>query len=210
MADACYTVRATTHEQVTAYIKKLDLPLTNNNYQYENAVKLVANARRVLTPIYNPAASNITGMSKLLDTDSDVSAIKSTDIATINSITKKSKARAKQKSTTNNVAPHAITTWQDAQDEADHANWLPKSSWDPKKASRRPSLPKWAAPSPTPSYALPTAATTKGLTNTTWPTSLPPSYKVPTAHTVVTSSPYYRTSSTTDSTFNKKLVTNVK
>ena len=96
MVDACYTVRATTREQVTAYIQKLDPPATNNNYQYDDAVKLVANARRVLTSIYNPTARNGSGMSKLIDTDSAISAIKSTDIATINSIIKKSNARAKQ------------------------------------------------------------------------------------------------------------------
>ena len=86
-----------TREQVTAYIQKLDLHATNNNYQYDGAVKLVANARRVLTSIYNPTSSNGSGMSKLLDADIAISAIKSTDIATINSIIKKSNARAKQK-----------------------------------------------------------------------------------------------------------------
>ena len=91
MADACYTARATTRKQVTAYIQKIDLPLTNNNYQYDDAVKLVANTRHVLTSIYNPTASNGTGMSKLLDAGSAISAIKSTDIATINSIIKKLK-----------------------------------------------------------------------------------------------------------------------
>ena len=97
MVDACYTVRATTREQVTAYIQKLDLPATNNNYQYDDAVNLVANARRVLTSIYNPTASDGSGMSKLRNADSAISDIKSTDIATINSIIKKSNAQAKQK-----------------------------------------------------------------------------------------------------------------
>ena len=123
MADACYTTRDTTRKQVTAYIQKLDPPATNNNYQYDDAVKLVANARRVLTSIYNPTASDGSGMSKLLDADSVISAIKSTDIATINLIIKKSNAQAKQKSTADYVVPPpTIATRQDTQDEADRAN----------------------------------------------------------------------------------------
>ena len=122
MVDACYTVRATTREQVMAYIQKLDLPATKTNYQYDDAVKLVANTCRVLTSIYNRTASDKTGMSKLLDADSAISEIKSTDIATINSIIKKLNAQAKQKSTTEYVVPPEITTRQDAQDKADRAN----------------------------------------------------------------------------------------
>ena len=97
MADACYTARATTREQVTAYNQKLDLPATNNNYQYDDAVKLISNTRRVLTVIYNLTTSNGSGMSKLLDADSAISVIKSTDITTINLIIKKLDARAKKK-----------------------------------------------------------------------------------------------------------------
>ena len=96
MTDACYTMRATTREQVTEYIQKIDLPSTNKNYQYDNAVNLFANSHRVLTSIYNLTVSDGLVMSKLLDADSSISAIKSTDIATINSIIKKSNARAKQ------------------------------------------------------------------------------------------------------------------
>ena len=61
-------------------------------------------------------------MSKLIDTDSAISAIKSTDIATINSIIKKSNARTKQKSTVDYVVPPTIATRQGAQNEADRAN----------------------------------------------------------------------------------------
>ena len=96
--------------------------MTNNNYQYDDAVKLAANTCRVLTSIYNRTASDKTGMSKLLDADSAISEIKSTDIATINSIIKKLNAQAKQKSTTEYVVPPEITTRQDAQDKADRAN----------------------------------------------------------------------------------------
>ena len=76
----------------------------------------------MLTSIYNPTASNGSGMSKLLDADSDISAIKSTDIATISSIIKKLNAWAKQKFTANYVVPPAIATRQDAQDKSNPAN----------------------------------------------------------------------------------------
>ena len=167
MADACYTARATTREQITAYNQKLDLPATNNNYQYDDAVKLIANTRRVLTVKYNLTTSNSSGMSKLLDADGAISVIKSTDITTINSIIRKSNARAKKINSGIRSPPLQSPHGRTHRTSPTTPTRPQNPSWEPKKASRRQSLPRWAAPSPTPSYAPPTAKTTKGLTNTT-------------------------------------------
>jgi hypothetical protein len=95
MVEACYTVQATTKQQVLDGIKKLTLQ-TNKNGQYmHNAILLLQKGiRRVLQSQFNP--SNLDkGMEKLLDTGyNQLTLVKLTNAITAGSVIKKAKQNA--------------------------------------------------------------------------------------------------------------------
>ncbi len=94
MAEACYTARATTKQQVIKGIGKLALQ-TNEHGQYtHDAILLLQKGIRcVLVSEFNP--SNLgKGMEKLLkDGTSLLTNVKSTNAITANSVLKAAKAR---------------------------------------------------------------------------------------------------------------------
>jgi hypothetical protein len=92
MAEACYTARATTKQQVLDGINKLTLQ-TNEHGQYtHDAILLIQNgSRRVLVSQFNPSDSG-KGMVKLLDDgDNILTQVKSTDAITAGSVQKLAK-----------------------------------------------------------------------------------------------------------------------
>ncbi len=95
MAEACYTARATTKQQVIKGIRKLALQ-TNKHGQYtHNAILLLQKGiRRVLVSHFNP--SNLgKGMEKLLEDGMNLlTNVKLTNAITVNSVLKAAKARA--------------------------------------------------------------------------------------------------------------------
>jgi hypothetical protein len=119
MAEACYTARATTKQQVLDGIKKLTLQ-TNKNGQYmQDAILLLQKGIHVLQSQFNPSNPG-KGMEKLLDTgDNQLTMVKSTDAITAGSVIKKAKQNAKVLSilTGKTILP-IITTRAEAQEEA--------------------------------------------------------------------------------------------
>ena len=129
MADACYTARATTKQQVLDGIEKLTL-LKNENGQYtHDAILLLQKGiTRVLISQFNPSDPG-NGMKKLLDDgDNLLTTVKATDAVTAGAVLQASKAKAAQKSTTTGVtvAP-AIVKRIEAQEEADRLNVINQS-----------------------------------------------------------------------------------
>jgi len=100
MADACYTARATTKQQVLDGIEKLTL-LKNENGQYtHDAILLLQKGIiRVLNSQFNPSDPG-NGMKKLLDDgDNLLTRVKATDAVTADAVLKESKDEAKSQST---------------------------------------------------------------------------------------------------------------
>ncbi len=124
MAEACYTARATTKQQVLDGINKLTLH-TNEHGQYtHNAILLIQKGiQRVLVSQFNPSDPG-KGMVKLLDDgDNILTQVQSTDAITAGSVLKLAKKRADELSTTTGktVLP-TFTTQTEAQEEADRLN----------------------------------------------------------------------------------------
>jgi hypothetical protein len=124
MAEACYTVQATTKQQILDGMEKLTLQ-TNENGQYtHNAILLLQKGiRHVLQSQFNPS-NPCKGMEKLLDTgDNQLTLVKSTDAITAGSVIKKTKQNTKVLSilTGITILP-IITTQAEAQEEADQMN----------------------------------------------------------------------------------------
>ncbi len=95
MAEACYTGRATTKQQVIEGIGKLALQ-TNKHGQYtHDAILLLQKGiRRVLVSQFNPSDLG-KGMEKLLEDGTNLlTNKKSTDAIMANSVLKAAKARA--------------------------------------------------------------------------------------------------------------------
>jgi hypothetical protein len=95
MAEACYTARATTKQQVLDGINKLTLQ-TNEHGQYtHNAILLIQKGiQRVLVSQFNPSDPG-KGMVKLLDDgDNILTRIQSTDAIMAGSVLKSAKKRA--------------------------------------------------------------------------------------------------------------------
>jgi hypothetical protein len=129
MAEACYTVRATTKQQVTRGIGKLTLQ-TNKNGQYtHDAILLLQKGiRRVLISQFNPSNPG-KGMEKLLkDRSNLLTNVKSTNAIMANSVlrTAKNKADAAWKAALATIAP-TITSQSEAQEEADRLNVINQS-----------------------------------------------------------------------------------
>jgi hypothetical protein len=95
MAEACYTARATTKQQVLHGVNKLTLQ-TNEHGQYtHDAILLLQKGiRRVLISQFNPSDLG-KGMEKLLDDgDNLLALVKSTDAITASYVIKEAKQRA--------------------------------------------------------------------------------------------------------------------
>jgi hypothetical protein len=124
MAEACYTARATTKQQVIEGIGKLALQ-TNEHGQYmHDAILLLQKGIRcILVSQFNP--SNLgKGMEKLLkDGTNLLTNVKSTDAIMANSVLKAAKARADTalKASSTTITP-TITSQLEAQEEADCLN----------------------------------------------------------------------------------------
>ena len=124
MADACYTARATTKQQVLDGINKLTL-LTNEHGQYtHDAILLLQKGiRRVLQSQFNPSDPG-KGMEKLLDKGVNrLTQVQSTDAITAASVLKTAKQQAELLTvSTGSIVTPTITTNAEAQEEADRLN----------------------------------------------------------------------------------------
>ncbi len=129
MAEACYTARATTKQQVIKGIGKLTLQ-TNKHGQYmHDAILLLQKGICcMLVSQFNP--SNLgKGMAKLLEDGSNLLTIlKSTNAITANLVLKaaKNNANLASKAASTMIAP-AIISRSEAQEEADHLNVINQS-----------------------------------------------------------------------------------
>jgi hypothetical protein len=129
MAEACYTARATTKQQVLNSVNKLTLQ-TNKHGQYtHDAILLLQKGiRRVLISQFNPSNPG-KGMEKLLgDGDNLLTLVKSTDAITASYVVKKAKNRAEEltASTRKTILP-SIESQAEAQEEADRLNVINQS-----------------------------------------------------------------------------------
>jgi hypothetical protein len=96
MAEACYTARATTRQQVLDGINKLTLQ-TNKHGQYtHDAILLIQKGiQRVLISQFNPSDPD-KGMVKLLDNGNNIlTQVQSTDAITAGSVLKLAKKQTK-------------------------------------------------------------------------------------------------------------------
>ncbi len=124
MAEAYYTVRATTKQQVIEGIGKLTLQ-TNKHRQYtHDAILLLQKGiRHVLVSQFNPSNPG-KGMKKLLkDGTNLLTNTKLTDAITANSVLKAAKARADAalKASSTMITP-TISSRLEAQEDADRLN----------------------------------------------------------------------------------------
>jgi hypothetical protein len=124
MAEACYTARATTKQQVIKGIGKLALQ-TNEHEQYmHDAILLLQKGIcRILVSQFNPSNPG-KGMEKLLEDGTNLlTNVKSTDAITANSVLEavKAKADAALKASSTTITT-TITSQSKAQEEADCLN----------------------------------------------------------------------------------------
>jgi hypothetical protein len=129
MAEACYTARATTKQQVLKGVNKLTLQ-TNKHGQYtHDAILLLQKGiRRVLISQLNPSNPG-KGMEKLLnEVNNLLTLVKSTDVITASYEVKKAKNRVDEltASTGKTIIP-SITSRAEAQEEANRLNVINQS-----------------------------------------------------------------------------------
>jgi hypothetical protein len=129
MAEACYTARATTKQQVIKGIGKLTLQ-TNKHGQYthKEIILLQKGICCVLVSQFNPTNLG-KGMAKLLKDKSNLLInVKSTDAITANSVLKaaKTKANTASKAASTTITP-TITSRSEAQEEANRLNVINQS-----------------------------------------------------------------------------------
>jgi hypothetical protein len=124
MAEACYTARATTKQQVLDIVNKLTLQ-TNKHGQYtHDAILLLQKGiRHVLISQFNPSNPG-KGMEKLLNDGNNLpTLVKSTDVITASYVIKKAKNRAdKLTASTGKTILPSITSQAEAQEEANQLN----------------------------------------------------------------------------------------
>jgi hypothetical protein len=129
MADACYTARATTKQQVLDGIGRLTLQ-TNEHGQYtHDAILLLQKGiRRVLISQFNPSDPG-NGMAKLLDDGENLlTKVKATDAITASAIINASKKRADELSKAKGSdVPPVFVKRMEAQEEADRLNVINQS-----------------------------------------------------------------------------------
>jgi hypothetical protein len=126
MAEACYTARATTKQQVIKGIGKLDFQMNKHGQYTHDAILLLQKGiRRVLVSQFNPRDSG-KGMEKLLEDGTNLlTNVKSTNTITANSVLKAAKARADaaSKASSTMITP-TITSQSEAQEEDDRLNMI--------------------------------------------------------------------------------------
>ena len=163
MAEACYTSRATTKQQVLDGINKLTLQ-TNEHGQYmHDAILLIQQGiQRVLVSHFYPSDPG-KGMVKLLDDGDNIfTRVQSTDAITAGSVLKLAKKRADElAATTGKTVFPTFTTQTEAQEEADRLNVINQFDIGAKEGISRQYQNWSAATSPTLFYKQPMAATTK-------------------------------------------------
>jgi hypothetical protein len=95
MAEACYTARARTKQQVLDGVNKLTLQTyEHGQYTHDAILLLQKGIRRVLISHFNPSNPG-KGMKKLLnDGNNLLTLVKSTDVITASYVIKKAKKRA--------------------------------------------------------------------------------------------------------------------
>jgi hypothetical protein len=124
MAEACYTARATTKQQVIEGIGKLALKVNKHGQYMHDAILLLQKGiRRVLVSQFNPSNPG-KGMEKLLEDGTNLlTNVKLTDAITANSVLKAAKARADTalKASSTTITP-TITSRLETQEEADPLN----------------------------------------------------------------------------------------
>jgi hypothetical protein len=129
MAEACYTARATTKQQVLNVVNKLTLQ-TNEHGQYMLYVILLLQKGiwHMLISQFNPRDPGM-GVEKLLDDGNNLlMLIKSTNAITAGSVIKAAKKRADElTATTSKTILHSITAQTEAQEEADQLNIINQS-----------------------------------------------------------------------------------
>jgi hypothetical protein len=137
MAEAYYTARATTKQQVIEGIGKLALQ-TNEHRQYtHNAILLLQKGIRcILVSQFNPSNPG-KGMEKLIEDGTNLlTNVKLTNAITANSVLKaaKAKADAASKASSTTITPTIISR-SEAQEEADRLNVINQSVIGAKKRS---------------------------------------------------------------------------
>ncbi len=124
MAEACYTARATTKQQVIEGIGKLALQINQHGQYTHDAILLLQKGIRcVLISQFNPSNPG-KGMEKLLkDGTNLLTNVKLTNAITANSVLKTAMARADaaSKASSTMITP-TITSQSEAQEEADRLN----------------------------------------------------------------------------------------
>jgi hypothetical protein len=120
MAEACYTARATTKQQVLDGVNKLTLQTNEHGqYMHDAILQLQKGIWRMLISQFNPSDPG-KGMEKLLnDGNNLVTLVKSTDTITASYLIKEGKKRAdKLTASTNKTVLPSITAQAEAQEEA--------------------------------------------------------------------------------------------
>jgi hypothetical protein len=129
MAEACYTARATTNQQVLDGVNKSTLQ-TNKHGQYKHdAILLLQKGIRcVLICQFNPSNSG-KGMEKLLDDGNNLlTQVKSTVAITASYVAKEAKNRAdKLTASTGKTVLPSITSQAEAQEKTDQLNVINQS-----------------------------------------------------------------------------------
>ena len=129
MAEACYTARATTKQQVLAGIEKLTLHKNENNQYTHDAILLLQKGiTRVLVSQFNPSDPG-NGMKKLLDDgDNLLTMVKATDAVTAEHVQKESKEQAALESASTGAKVTPVFGKRiEAQEEADRLNVIAQS-----------------------------------------------------------------------------------
>jgi hypothetical protein len=124
MAEACYTARAMTKQQVLDGVNKSTLQTNEHGHYTHDAILLLQKGiRRVLTSQFNPSNPG-KGMKKLLnDEDNLLTQVKSTDAITSSYVITKAKNKAdKLTASTGKTVLPAIISRAEAQEEADRLN----------------------------------------------------------------------------------------
>jgi len=129
MAEACYTARATTKQQVLYRINKLTLQTNERGqYMHETILLLQKGIQHVLVSQFNSSDPG-KGMVKLLDDgDNILTRVQSTDAITAGSVLKSAKKRADELSTTTGkTVLSTFNTRTEAKEEADRLNVITQS-----------------------------------------------------------------------------------
>jgi hypothetical protein len=163
MAEACYTARATTKQQVLDVINKLTLQSNKHGQYTHDAILLLQKGiQLILVSQFNPSDPG-KGMVKLLDDGNNIlTQVKLTNAITAGSVIKATKKRADELlTTTGKTVLPTFTARTEAQKEANQLNVINQSVIGAKEASSRPYRNCLAVTSPMPSYKRPMEATTK-------------------------------------------------